>query len=196
MIAHDAVLRFVDPMAEALLARQPVPRKALFIDRDGIVNVDRGYVHTPAQTQWVPGIFELLCAAYAAGFLPVVVTNQAGIARGLYDESAFIDYTRWMHGVFSQHGTPLLATFFCPHHPQAGVGHYLCDCACRKPRPGMILAAAEAFKIDLTRSVLIGDKPTDIEAAVAAGIGRTKLVADAAPQLPALLNIFVPEGVR
>lgn len=196
MTTYDAVLRFVDPAAEVLLARWPAPRKALFLDRDGVVNVDRGYVHTPAQTQWVPGIFELVRAAHAAEFLPVIVTNQAGIARGFYDKPEFIAYTRWVHGVFAEQGTPLLATFFCPHHPQGGVGKYLGECTCRKPGPDMINAAADAFAIDLAGSVLIGDKPTDIEAAVAAGVGRTHLLTDHPSQLSALVEIFLPEAFR
>ena len=84
MIAHASVQRFVDPGATALLAEWGMPRKVLFLDRDGVINVDRNYVHTAAETQWVPGIFELVLMAYSQGFLPVVVTNQAGIARGFH----------------------------------------------------------------------------------------------------------------
>lgn len=191
MTAYGEVLRFIDPHARALLARWPAPRRALLLDRDGVVNLDRGHVHTRAQTGWVPGIFELLGAAHAAGFLPVVVTNQAGIARGFYDVPQFLDYTRWQHGVFAQRGTPLLATFFCPHHPQAGRGEYLRECGCRKPGPDMILAAAAAFSIDLGRSVLIGDKMSDIQAATAAGVGASGLVGQGTPALPTSLDQFV-----
>lgn len=168
--------RYVDPSAAEMLALWPAPRKALFLDRDGVVNVERNYVHTAAETAWVPGIFDLVRQARAEGFLPVVVTNQAGIARGFYDEATFLEYTRWMHAVFAERGAPLLATFYCPHHPEAGIGEYRRECACRKPAPGMILAAAAAFQIDLRASTLIGDKPSDIEAAAAAGVGVRRLV--------------------
>lgn len=170
--------RFLDPDADAMLARREAPRKALFLDRDGVINVDRNYVHTAAATEWVPGIFELVAAAHANGFLPIVVTNQAGIGRGLYDEAQFLAYTQWIHGVFAARGAPLLATYFCPHHPQAGIGAYLRECPCRKPAPGMILAAADAFSIDLAGSMLLGDKPSDIGAAIAAGVGDSALLSE------------------
>src|SRR5690606_1314353 len=88
------------------------PHRALFLDRDGVVNVDHGYVHTPGRTEWVPGIFELARAARAAGYVLVVATNQAGIARGYYDEEQFRAYTRWVHARFAEEGAPLLATYY------------------------------------------------------------------------------------
>lgn len=161
---------YLDPAADALLAARATPRKALFLDRDGVINVNHGYVHTPANTDWVPGIFELVGDAHARGYLPVVVTNQAGIARGYYDESAFLEYTAWMHAQFALRGTPLLATYWCPHHPEAGLGDYRIECDCRKPRPGMLRAAIARFGIDPARSMIIGDKPSDLEAGSAAGV--------------------------
>ena len=163
-------------------------RRALFLDRDGVINVDRNYVHAANDTEWVDGIFELVRAAHSTGLLPVVVTNQAGIARGFYDEDTFLAYTRWVHGVFADRGAPLLATFYCPHHPTAGQGRYLRACACRKPGTGMILAAAEAFGIDLASSLLIGDKPSDIEAAGAAGVGGSALVDPGPGGMAALID--------
>ena len=161
---------YVDPAADALLATAPSPRKALFLDRDGVININHGYVHAPANTDWVPGIFELVADAHARGYLPIVVTNQAGIGRGLYDEAGFLDYTAWMHTQFSARGAPLLATFFCPHHPEAGLGDYRVDCECRKPRPGMLLAAIARFGIDAAQSLMVGDKQSDLDAAAAAGV--------------------------
>lgn len=166
---------YLDPDAAALLAAHPAPRKALFLDRDGVLNRNHGYVHTPARTDWVPGIFELVAQAHRHGYLPVVVTNQAGIGRGFYDEGVFLDYTTWVHEQFASRGTPLLATFWCPHHPEAGIGEYRVECACRKPRTGMLLAAIERFAIAPARSILIGDKPSDIEAAQAAGVAARLL---------------------
>ena len=193
MSSLAAVGRFIDPDAGVLLADAPQPRKALFLDRDGIVNVDHNYVHAAQDTEWLPGIFDLAKAAHAAGLLLVVVTNQAGIARGFYDEQTFLAYTAWVHREFSARGAPLLATFFCPHHPLEGTGGYLRECDCRKPAPGMILAAAQAFAINLPRSMLIGDNPSDIAAAVAAGVGRTALVAEAR-KLPTLSDLFPMEN--
>jgi D-glycero-D-manno-heptose 1,7-bisphosphate phosphatase len=151
-------------------------RKALFLDRDGVINVNHGYVHRPDQTEWVPGVFDFCRQAQEAGFLCVVVTNQAGIARGYYSESTFLDYTRWMHEQFASRGVPLLATFYCPHHPTAGVGQWMVDCECRKPQPGMILAAKELFNLSLPDSILVGDQPSDLEAASAAGVGRAVMI--------------------
>jgi D-glycero-D-manno-heptose 1,7-bisphosphate phosphatase len=167
-----AVHRYLDPSAPPAAA----PRRALFLDRDGVINVDTGYVHTAAQTHWLPGIFELVADAVRAGYAPVVVTNQAGIARGYYSEAQFLDYTRWVHAQFAAQGAPLLATFYCPHHPEAGLGALRVACDCRKPAPGMLLAAAQALGIDLGASLMIGDTPADMEAARAAGVGRARLL--------------------
>lgn len=180
MNAVDVRDPFVDPAAQVLLAAAPAPRRALFLDRDGIVNVNHGYVHTPARTDWLPGIFELVVHAHARGWLPIVVTNQAGIGRGLYDEAAFLAYTAWMHRQFAERGAPLLATFWCPHHPQAGIGDYRVACACRKPAPGMLRAAIERFAIDPARSLLLGDQASDVAAAEAAGVR----------------GLLLPDGVR
>ena len=166
---------FTDPGADALLAAASAPRRALFLDRDGVINANHGYVHTPERTDWIPGIFELVADAHARGYLPVVVTNQAGIGRGFYDEAAFLAYMNWVHGEFARRGTPLLATYWCPHHPEFGVGDYRVDCGCRKPAPGMLLAAIERFAIDPAASLLVGDSPTDLDAARAAGV-RARLL--------------------
>ena len=160
----------LDPAADSLLVVALAPRKALFLDRDGVININHGYVHTPADTNWVPGIFELVADAHARRYLPIVVTNQAGIGRGLYDEAGFLEYTAWMHAQFAARGTPLLATFWCPHHPEAGLGDYRVDCDCRKPRPGMLLEAIARFDIDPARSMMVGDKQGDLDAAAAAGV--------------------------
>lgn len=151
------------------------PRRALFLDRDGVINLDHGYVHTPQSTDWMPGIFEMVGDAQAAGLVVVVVTNQAGIARGYYDEHTFREYTLWMHAEFRNRGVPLLATYFCPHHPDPGEGGVATDCDCRKPEPGMILAAIDQLRIDPTQSLMIGDKVSDVEAARRAGLGRAIL---------------------
>jgi D-glycero-D-manno-heptose 1,7-bisphosphate phosphatase len=159
-----------------LLASRPGPRNALLLDRHGVINVNHGYVHTPARTDWLPGIFDRVREAHVAGYLPIVVTNQAGIGRGYYDEAAFLDYTAWMHARFAEQGAPLLATYWCPHHPDAGIGDYRVACVCRKPAPGMLLAAARDFGIDLTASIFVGDSPSDMDAGLAAGVQSSHLL--------------------
>jgi D-glycero-D-manno-heptose 1,7-bisphosphate phosphatase len=154
-------------------------RRALFLDRDGVVNVDRGYVCTPDRTEFIDGIFELCRAAHERGYLLVVVTNQAGIARGYYSEQDFLGYMQWVRNVFAGHGAPLDAVYYCPHHPSEGVGDYLRNCDCRKPNPGMLLAAQRDWDIDMEQSVLVGDKPSDIEAGQRAGVGRCLLISTA-----------------
>lgn len=169
--------RYCERGQESLAAAAPLSRPALFLDRDGVINMDFGYVHRPSDTTWVPGIFELCRMARASGYLLVVVTNQAGIARGLYSEAQFLDYTRWLHECFNEQGVPLAATYYCPHHPTAGIGALRVDCDCRKPGAAMLLAAIEDFGIDPGRSVLVGDKASDIQAGQAAGIGHLVRVA-------------------
>ncbi len=182
---------YLDPAVAGLLAANPAPRKALFLDRDGVVNLNHGYVYTPGRTDWVPGIFELVAEARRRDYLPVVVTNQAGIGRGFYDEAAFLDYTAWMHQQFADRGTPLLATYWCPHHPEAGIGEYRVECGCRKPQPGMVLAAIGRFDIDPARSLLIGDKPSDVRAASEAGVaGRLLVESDWGSGMAGLLGVL------
>lgn len=171
--------RVVDPGLDALLAGHPVPRRALFLDRDGVINEDDGYVHSASGTRWIPGIFALCRAAVDAGYLIVVVTNQAGIARGLYTDAQFRDYTRWMHEAFAGRGVPIAATYYCPHHPTAGLHEARIVCECRKPAPGMFLAACAALGIDAAASMHVGDKASDLEAARAAGVATRLLLGDA-----------------
>jgi D-glycero-D-manno-heptose 1,7-bisphosphate phosphatase len=170
---------FVDPGARERLARMPAPRRALFLDRDGVVNVDTGHAHRAGQVEWLPGIFELVRAAWADGYVPVVVTNQAGIAKAYYDEAAFLEFTRWIHEQFSRAGAPLLATYYCPHHPEAVVAGLRGPCACRKPEPGMLLQAIADWDIDPALSLLLGDKASDLAAARSAGVADAHLVAGA-----------------
>ncbi len=146
-------------------------RRALFLDKDGVINVDHGYVCTPDRTDFIDGIFGLCRVATQRGYLNVVITNQAGIARGYYTEQAFLAYMGWVRGEFRRHGATLDAVYYCPHHPVHGRGKYLKDCDCRKPKPGMILSAAHDLDLDLPASVLLGDNPSDTAAGRAAGVG-------------------------
>lgn len=150
--------------------------KAAFFDRDGVINVDHAYVHKQEEFVWIPGILSAAATLHNAGYLLVVVTNQSGIARGMYSENDFSSLTQWMEEQFAEAGAPIAHTYFCPHHPDGIVPRYRTSCTCRKPQPGMILQAAEDFDIDLSQSILFGDSPRDIEAALAAGIAHRILV--------------------
>lgn len=176
MMAVEIAKPYLDPHLDELLAAMPAPRKALFLDRDGVINIDHGYVHTPEDTEWVPGIFELCAKARDVGYLLIVATNQAGIARGYYNVDEFLAYTRWVHQQFALKGSPLAATYYCPHHPDAGIGDFRIDCNCRKPAPGMFVAAQRDLRIDPKASLLLGDKMSDVAAGRAAGLGENLLM--------------------
>lgn len=149
-------------------------RRAVFLDRDGVINVETGYVHRREEFVFQEGIFELCSAAEALGYLLVVVTNQAGIARGYYSESDFLELTEWMVAEFKRRGISIANVYHCPYHPIYGLGKYRSDSPDRKPKPGMLLRAHADHNLDLERSVLIGDKLSDIAAAEAAGV-RTRI---------------------
>lgn len=161
-----------------------VSRPALFLDRDGVINVDHGYVYRPEDCEFVPGIFSLVARANQLGFRVLVVTNQSGIARGYYDEAAFQDFCRWQQAQFAAQGAHIDHFFFCPHHPEGKVAAYAQRCDCRKPGSGMFRQAGEQFAIDLARSVMVGDKPIDMEAALGAGVGRGFMLADPSSPQP------------
>ena len=146
--------------------------RAIFLDRDGVINEDLGYVYKPQEFRFIDGIFEFCGIAQELGYLLIIITNQAGIGRGYCTEEDFHNLNRWMLAEFMKHGVDITATYHCPYHPEHGVGIYKCDSFDRKPNPGMILKARDKFDIDLSRSLLIGDKDTDIEAGRRAGIGN------------------------
>ena len=149
-------------------------RPALFLDRDGVINYDFGYVHTSDQFIFINGIFDVVRNAYERGYIIVVVTNQAGIGRGYYTEDQFHQLSSWMCDQFLANGAPIDKVYFSPYHPTSALGMYRKDDISRKPHPGMILKACTELNIDLRESVLIGDKSSDIKAGVAAHI-RTNL---------------------
>lgn len=148
-------------------------RKAAFLDRDGVINVDHGYVFRWEDFAFVPGAIDAMRRLQAAGYALVIVTNQSGVARGYYDEA---DVLR-LHDTLREHlagqGVTLAAIDHCPHLPQATVPRYACDCACRKPAPGMLLRTAQQLGIDLGASLMFGDKASDVEAGVRAGVARS-----------------------
>jgi D-glycero-D-manno-heptose 1,7-bisphosphate phosphatase len=150
--------------------------KAAFIDRDGVINEERNYVHRIEDFVLLPGVIEGLALLRRAGFKLVIVTNQAGIARGYYGRAELQRLHEHLAGLLAAHDLHLDAIYHCPHHPQGVVPEFAIECDCRKPAPGMLLQAARELDLDLPSSVLIGDKASDIQAGRAAGVGRTVIV--------------------
>jgi D-glycero-D-manno-heptose 1,7-bisphosphate phosphatase len=150
--------------------------KALFLDRDGVINVEKNYVHRIEDFEFVEGIFDVARFFYERGYKLFVVTNQAGIGRGYYTENDFHILTDWMLNKFQECGIEIKKVYYCPFHPQHGIGKYKQESLLRKPNPGMLLKAQKEFGIDLSSSILIGDKETDIVAGIRAKIGITILL--------------------
>jgi D-glycero-D-manno-heptose 1,7-bisphosphate phosphatase len=165
-------------------------RRALFLDRDGVINIDRGYLHRREDCEFVEGIFDLVRAFAERGFLIVIATNQAGIGRGLYTEEDFQAFMAWMKAQFRTHGLEIAAVYHCPDHPTAGIGAYRRENSWRKPGPGMFLQAAKDLDLDMAASWCVGDKLSDIEAARAAGVG-TLVLYDAAGMAPESVGDFL-----
>jgi D-glycero-D-manno-heptose 1,7-bisphosphate phosphatase len=158
--------------------------RAAFLDRDGVINIDRGYVYRREDFQFVAGALEGARRLHEMGFLLVVTSNQSGIGRGLYTEDAFHGLTAWMRSEFQAAGAPLAGVYFCPHHPTEAHGEYRRACQCRKPAPGMLLAAARELNLDLAASILFGDSASDIEAARCAGVPLRVLLGTDAVRTP------------
>ena len=143
-------------------------KKAVFIDRDGTINVEKDYLYRIADFEFIPGAEEAIKLLNEAGLLVIVVTNQSGVARGYYNEDDVEQLHRHINSELKQHGAHVDAWYFCPHHP-LGRGSYALPCDCRKPLPGMLQQAALRYDIDMEHSFMVGDKRADIEAGAAAG---------------------------
>ncbi|MDZ7925450.1 MAG: D-glycero-beta-D-manno-heptose 1,7-bisphosphate 7-phosphatase [Marinagarivorans sp.] len=144
--------------------------KALFLDRDGVVNINYDYVYKIDEFDFIPEVFEVCHAAINNGYQIFIVTNQSGIGRGFYSEEDFGMLTQWMIAEFLARGIKIQKVYFCPHHPTQAQGVYLKNCDCRKPKAGMLLAAMNEFAIDPAQSLMLGDSQTDMQAAAAAGV--------------------------
>ena len=151
--------------------------KALFLDRDGVINIDSGYIWRIEDFIFCDGVFEACAAARDMGYLIIVVTNQAGIGRGLYTEHQFNALTEWMEIQFRKQGVEVVRTYFSPTHPEEGIGVYRRESSDRKPGPGMLFKARDAFDINMAASVIVGDRETDIEAGINGGVG-TRIILD------------------
>ncbi|WP_405329042.1 D-glycero-beta-D-manno-heptose 1,7-bisphosphate 7-phosphatase [Ruminobacter sp.] len=151
-------------------------KAAVFLDRDGVINVEKDYVYTIDEFEFIEDSIEALKIIQDKGYALVVVTNQSGIARGYYTEEDFLKLTEWMDWCLIDRGVTLDGIYYCPHHPEKGIGKYKVDCNCRKPKAGLIFDAVKQLDIDLGRSVMVGDKVSDIECGKNAGIKRNYLV--------------------
>lgn len=153
--------------------------RALFLDRDGTINVDYHYVHREEDFEWVPGIVELCRAAQEAGYALIVITNQSGIERGYFTEEVYAGFTEYIKRRFEEEGVRLTDVLHCPYleHPD------------RKPAPGLFLKAQEKWGVDMAASLSLGDKPRDVQAGVNAGVGRNFLLDAAATDCPGAAGI-------
>lgn len=143
-------------------------KQAVFLDRDGTINIEKEYLYRPEEFEFIPGAVEAIKCLNRAGFLVVVVTNQSGVARGYYTEQDVRHLHRHIEQLLYRADARIDAWYHCPHHP-AGLPPYNLDCDCRKPRIGMLEQAADDLGIDLSRSWMVGDKQVDVDAGIAAG---------------------------
>jgi len=147
-----------------------VKQKALFLDRDGVVNVEKEYLYKIEDFEFIEGIFDLCRHYQSLGYLIFIVTNQSGIARKYYSEADFSTLTQWMIDAFKKEGVTITKVYHCPHHPKISGA-----CSCRKPEPGMLFQAAKEYNIDLSQSIMIGDKERDVQAGINAGLRENYL---------------------
>jgi D-glycero-D-manno-heptose 1,7-bisphosphate phosphatase len=157
-------------MSTAHISAGSARRGAVIFDRDGVLNADVAYAHRPDQIRWVEGAAAAVRAVNAAGLFAFVATNQSGIARGLYTEADVVALHDWMNGELAGFGAHIDAFVYSPYHPDGVVEAYRRASPCRKPGPGMILDLLARFPVDPKRVLMIGDQPTDVEAAHAAGV--------------------------
>lgn len=154
--------------------------KAVFLDRDGTINVDHGYVHQIDDFQFIDGVIDAMLALKKKGYLLVLVTNQSGIVRGYFSEDQFLQLTEWFDWSLADRGVDFDGIYYCPHHPE-GLGEYREICDCRKPQAGMFTQAIQDLAIDPAQSIMVGDKLEDLLAAEKAGVGTKILVRTGKP---------------
>lgn len=151
-------------------------RRCLFLDRDGVINRDFGYVHNWTDIEFLPGVIDVMQHFQELNYLIVIVTNQSGIARGYFTDSQFRELMNNMRIFFNEQNVKLSAVFYCPHHVDGVDGHFSVKCNCRKPLPGLFKSAIDYFKIDVSKSIMVGDQLSDMSAGRLAGISRNFLI--------------------
>lgn len=145
-------------------------KKAIILDRDGTINVEKDYLHKIEDFEFEAGVVEGLKLLTTLGYIFVVVTNQSGIARGYYTEKDLEILNRYIASLLEKEGIKIEKFYFCSHHPEKGVGKYKVECNCRKPNSGMLEEAIEEFGIDREKSFMVGDNISDAEAGIKAGV--------------------------
>jgi D-glycero-D-manno-heptose 1,7-bisphosphate phosphatase len=169
-------------------------RPAVFLDRDGVLNVDHGYTFRLEDLELMPTATAAVRLLNDAGYYVIVVTNQSGVARGLYPETAVKLFNAHLQDALLADGARIDAFYYCPHHPDGKIKELAIRCHCRKPQPGMLEQAARDRPIDLSRSFLIGDKDHDVEAAQAFHIRGIKFDANAGTLLDLVRKELAPGG--
>lgn len=152
------------------MGNEKTRRGAVFFDRDGTLNVDKDYLYKIEDFEWLADAPQAIRWANAHDFLVIVITNQSGVARGYFTEDDVHRLHEWMNGELARFGAHIDAFYYCPHLPNGGVAAYALECDCRKPKPGLIERACADFDIDREASIMVGDKPRDVECAEAAGV--------------------------
>ena len=172
-------------MVQRIRQEQDAPqvlRKAAFLDRDGVINKDRAYVHRWEDFEFVTGAIEGMKRLQGAGYMLIIITNQSGLARGYYNEEQYQAITNKLRQELADKGVKLAGVYHCPHHPNGSIRHLAIECDCRKPAPGLLIKAASELGVSLLDSIMIGDKPADIKAARAAGLARAYQVKSDNPE--------------
>lgn len=173
-------------------------KAAAFLDRDGTINLDKGYFCRPEEFEFEQGSIEAIRLLNQAGYRVFVISNQAGIALGHFSETQVDELHKWLMAELAQYGAHIDGFYYCPHHAKLGIGHYKTVCDCRKPAPGLILKAVNEWNIDLNKSYMIGDHNSDVEAGRAAGVksifvrtghGREEELF-VAPDVPRAANLY------
>lgn len=150
--------------------------RAVFLDRDGTINIEKNYLYKTDDFEFIPGTAEAIQIFKELGYKIIVITNQAGIARGYYEESDVFALHDYINQLLEAHHTSIDAFYFCPHHPEGRIDKYSISCSCRKPATGMIEKACKDYDIDPMNSIIIGDKEIDIQTGINAGIGAKIIV--------------------
>lgn len=150
--------------------------KAVFFDRDGVINYDHGYVGPIEDFDFIPGVKEALREIKCKGYKTVLCTNQSGIARGRYSVADFQRTTLYMQSVLGLHDAAFDAVYFCPHHPEALVAAFRCDCDCRKPKTGMFFRAVKELNLDPLQCAAVGDRARDLLGPQSLGVSKLYLV--------------------
>ena len=153
-----------------------IEHKIAFLDRDGVINKDFGYVHKIKDLKFCQESIKGMKLLLKKNYKLIIITNQSGIGRGLFSEKEYKNFMEQMYKELHKFNIVILDTFFCPHHPEYGIGNYKKECNCRKPKPGMILEAIKRWKPDINKSILVGDRFSDIEAGYAAGLKNLFLI--------------------